>query len=129
MASFTQKVDDFRATQKFFKDWGYVNGSIAKKKIIDRALVLSHWDMHIHNSINNYSFFDFVSSIYIFHDKNKFTNFKKSIKEQGLLCGIKIIMIKSWKEISLSLKIGNQTLFLILKEIAFVPNFLRNLVL
>lgn len=40
--TFKKEVDDFRANQKFFEDWQYVDRNIIKKKIIGEALALSH---------------------------------------------------------------------------------------
>lgn len=48
-----------------------------KKKIIDKILPLLYWKMHSNNFNYNNWLFDFVAFIYIFYDKNKFTNYKK----------------------------------------------------
>ena len=93
-----------------------------------RESALSHLDVHSHNSDNNYLLFDSATSIHLFHDKNKFTNFKGATRSQGLLCGTEVITIKGWGEISLPLRIKNRTLILILKRVAYVPNFPLNLV-
>lgn len=72
-----------------------------------RASTLLYWDMHSHNSNNNYLLLDSATFVYVFHDKNKFTNFRKVIRGQRLLYGTKVIIIKGWKEISLPLRIKN----------------------
>lgn len=84
--------------------------------------------MHSHNFDNNYLLLDLAISIYIFHDKDKFINFKRVIKDQRLLYDTKIIIVKSWGEILLPLRIGNQISILILKEIAYVLDFLLKFV-
>lgn len=84
--------------------------------------------MYSHNSDNNYLLFDFNFSVNVFHDKNKFINFKRVTRGQRLLCGIEIIMIKGYGKISLFLRIKNQISILILKKITYVPNFPLNLV-
>ena len=92
------------------------------------ASALSHWNVHSHNSDNNYSLLDSAASVHVFHNKDKFTHFKRATRGQGLLCGTEVIMIEGWGEISLPLRIGNQTSILILKDVAYVPNFPLNLV-
>ena len=91
-----------------------------------RASALLYWDVHSHNSDNNYSLLDSASSVHVFHNKDKFTNFKRATKGQGLLCGKEVITIKGWRKISLPLKIGNRTSILILKEVVYIPNFPLN---
>lgn len=80
---------------------------MVKKKKIGRSLALSHWNMHSHNSDNNDSLLDFTTSIYIFYDKDKFTNFKRFTRGQELLYKIEVITIEGWEEISLPLRIEN----------------------
>lgn len=66
--------------------------------------------MYSHNSENNYNNYwllDFITFVHIFYNKDEFTNFKWAIRGQRLLCKIEIIMIKSWRKISLPLKIRN----------------------
>ena len=93
-----------------------------------RVSALSRWDMHSHNSDNNYSLLDSAASVHVFHDKDRFTNFRRATRGQGLLCGTDTITIEGWGEISLPLRIGNRTSILILKEVAYVSNFPLNLV-
>ncbi len=89
---------------------------------------LSRWDVDEHTTDKNYSLLDSAASVRVFHNMNKFTNFRTTTKGQGLLCGTEVIPIKGWGEISLPLKIENRTSILILKEVAYVSNFLLNLV-
>lgn len=84
--------------------------------------------MYSHNSDNNYSLLDSATSVYIFYDKDKFTNFRRATRDQGSLCNIKVITIEGWGEISLPLRIRNRISILILKEVTYVPNFPLNLV-
>lgn len=50
---FKEKVDNFKTSQKFFKDWQYKDGSSDQDKIISRVLVFLYWNMHSHNFDNN----------------------------------------------------------------------------
>ena len=94
-----------------------------------KVLALLRWNMHSYNFDNNYLLLDSAASVYVFHDKDRFNNFKRAIKSQRLLCGIDTITIEGWGEISLPLRIGNQKSILILKKVAYVSNFPLNLVL
>lgn len=85
--------------------------------------------MHGYYSNNNYLLLDFFIFIFIFHNKNKFTNFKKTIRGQRLLYGTEVITIKVWEEILLLLRIKNQLSILIVKKITYVSKFLLNLIL
>ena len=68
---------------------------------------LSYWNVHSHNSNNNYLLLDSAASVHVFYDKDKFTNFKRATRSQGLLCGTEVITIESLGEISLFLGIIN----------------------
>ena len=93
-----------------------------------RASALSHWDVHSHNYDNNYSLLDSAASVHVFYNMDKFTNFRRAIRGQGLLCGTEVISIKGWGEISLPLRIGNRTSILLLKKVAYISIFPLNLV-
>lgn len=93
-----------------------------------RASALSYWDVHSHNSDNNYSLLDSAAFVHVFYDKDKFTNFKRATRGQGLLYSTEIITIEGQREVSLPLRIGNRTSILILKEVVYIPNFPLNLV-
>lgn len=80
------------------------------------------------NCDHNYFSLESVTFIYVFHDKDKFTNFRRVIRGQELLYNTEVILIESWGEILLPLRMRNQISILILKEITYVPNFLLNLV-
>lgn len=84
-----------------------MDGSNVKEKIIGKASALLHWNVHSNNFDHNYLLLDFAVSIHVFYDKNKFTNFRRAIREQGLLYNTEVILIKSWGEILLPLRIGN----------------------
>ena len=92
--SFRNKVDDFKVGQESFKDWRCEDESSSQDKIMDRVSAFSDWDMHSYNSDNDYSFLDSATFVYVFHDKNRFTNFKRATKGQGLLSGIENITIE-----------------------------------
>lgn len=91
-------------------------------------LSLLHKNMQSHNSNNNYLLFDFVTLVLNFHNKNRFTSFKKAIRGEKLIYGMDTIAIEGWGEMLLLWKIEDWTSILILKEIAYVSNFLFNLV-
>ena len=59
-----------------------------------RVSALSDWNMHSHNSDNDYLLLNSAASVHVFYDKNTFTNFRRAMRSQGLLCDIKIITIK-----------------------------------
>lgn len=73
--------------------------------------------MHRQNSDNDYLLLDSTAFIHDFHDKDRFINFRRATKGQELLCGMDNIIIEGWEEISSSLRIEDQTLILIPKEI------------
>ncbi len=85
---------------------------------MSRASALSYWDVYSHNSYNNYSLLNSAVSVHVFRDKDKYTNFRRATRDQGLLCGTEVIMIKSWREISILLRIGNPKSILTLKKVA-----------
>ena len=74
---------------------------------MNTASALLYQNVHSHNSDNNDLLLDTAASVHVFYDKNKFSNFKRATRGQELLCGIGVIMIKGWGEISLPLKIRN----------------------
>lgn len=51
-------------------------------------------NMHSHNSDNDYLFLDFATFVYIFYNKDRFINFRKTIRGQRLLYSIDTIVIK-----------------------------------
>lgn len=51
--------------------------------------------MYSYNFDNNYLLLNYTTFVYIFDDKNRFTNFRKVIKGQKLLYNIKTITIKN----------------------------------
>lgn len=63
--------------------------------------------MHSHNFDHNYLLYNLATSIYIFYNKNRFTNFKKATKNQKILYNINTIIIKDWGKISLLLRMKN----------------------
>ena len=93
-----------------------------------RVLALSDWDIYSHNSDNDYLLLNSATSVQVFHDKDRFINFRRATKDQRLLCGTETITIEGWGEILLPLKIVNRISILILKEIAYVSYFPLNLV-
>ena len=76
-----------------------------------------------------YSLLDSAASVHVFHTKERFSNLRTSSRDKGLLCGTSYIPIEGWGDISLPLRIGNQTRLLVLKKAALVSDFPLNLVL
>ena len=85
VASFKKRVDNLKTSQKSFKNWRYLDRSSSQEKIIGRVSALLHWDMHSHSFDNNDSLIDSAAFVYVIYDKNRFTNFQKAIRDQGLL--------------------------------------------
>ena len=76
-----------------------------------------------------YSLLDSVASVYVFHTKEKVSNLRTSSCDKRLLCGTNYVPIERWGDISLSLRIENQTRLLVLKKAVLVSDFSLNLVL
>lgn len=55
--------------------------------------------MHSFNSDNNDMLFNVTTFVYIFYDKNKFTNFRRITKNQKQLYKTEVIIIKRQREI------------------------------
>lgn len=72
----------------------------------------------------NYLLLDLIFFIYVFYLKERFSDFKKLIRRQKLLYNKKIVLIKSWVKVVLSLKVKNWTSILILKNVTYISNFL-----
>ena len=70
-----------------------------------------------------------TASVHVFYSKDRFSNFKRPIKRQKLKCDRGIMPIEGWEEVFLSMKIRDWTSMLMLRNIAYVSNFLLNLVL
>ncbi len=71
---------------------------------------------------------DSAASVHVFNIKEKFSNFKRALNGQGLLCGSSVISIEGWGQISLPLKVKGQIKLLTLNNMAYISNFLLNLV-
>ena len=91
--SFRNKVDNFKVSEKSFEDWRCEDGSSSQDKIMNKVSTFSDWDMHSHNSDNDYLLLNSTAFVHIFHNKNRFTNFRRATKNQRLLCGIETIII------------------------------------
>lgn len=79
------------------------NRNKAKVKVVSKTLALQSYQ----KLSNNYLLLDSAIFVYIFYLKKRFSNFGRPAKRQGLLFNKKIILIKSWEEVSLILKIQN----------------------
>ena len=79
------------------------------------------------NTQFEYTLLDSAASVHVFHTQSKFTSglFRRAINK-GLRCGSDIIPIVGWGKISLLLLEGSQ--LLILRKVAYIPNFPLNLI-
>lgn len=129
LTCFFKKVDKFKASQKSFKVWRYMDGSSFKKMIMSIVSALLHCNVQGNNSHYNSLLLHFAASIHVSYDKNKFTTFIKATRSQELLCSTKVVLIEGWGEILLLLRIGNPTSILIFQNVAYFPIFALNLAL
>ena len=93
-------------------------------KVVGKASALQSYQ----KSSDNCSLLDSAASVHVFHSKERFSNFKRPARRQGLLCGGGIVPIEGWGEVALPLKIGNRTSILVLKNVAYISDFPLNLV-
>ncbi len=100
-ASFRKRVDDLKKTPESNADECGSADRGSTKKVMYRVSVLSQFDL---NARSPDILLDSATSVHIFNIKEKFSNFKKALKGQGLLCGSNVISIESWGQISLPLK-------------------------
>lgn len=84
--------------------------------IIGTALMLIHYK----KVTDSCALLDLAASIYIFHEKKRFNYFKRASKRQILLNNRNIMPIEGWGKISLPVKIKNQILILVFKNIAYI---------
>ncbi len=95
------------------------------KNIMYRVSVLSQFDLSARSPD---TLLDSAASVHVFNIKEIFSNFKRALKGQGLLYGSKVISIEGWEQISLPLKVKGQIKLLTLNNVAYISNFLLNLV-
>lgn len=62
---------------------------------MSKVSVFLDQNIHSQNFDNDYLLLDFAASIYVFHDKDRFTSFKRVIKNQKFLYGIDTIAVES----------------------------------
>ncbi len=124
-ARFRKRVDDFRKTPKSNSDEWRSADRGSTKMVMYRVSALSQFDL---NTWSPNTLLDSVASIHVFNMKDKFSNFKRALKGQSLLCGSNVISIEGWEQISLPLKLKGQIKLLTLNNMAYISNFLLNLV-
>ncbi len=61
------------------------------EKVMDKVSTLSQFDL---NPRSSYTLMDSAASVHVFNIKERFSNFKRALKGQGLLCGSNVISIK-----------------------------------
>ncbi len=124
-ASFGKWVDDLRKTPKRNTDeWRGVDGG-STKKVMYRVSAFSQFDLNVRFSD---TLLDSASSVHVFTIKEKFSNFKRALKGQGMLCDSNVISIEGWGQISLLLKVKSRIKLLTLNNVTYISNFLLNLV-
>ncbi len=124
-ASCRERVDDLRKTPKSNTDEWRGAEKDGMKKVIYRVSAFSEFDL---NSWSPNTLLDSAASVHFFNIKERFSNFKRAIKGQGLLFGSKFIAIEGWGQISLPLKVKSRIKLLILNNVAYISNFPLNLV-
>ncbi len=95
------------------------------KKVMYRVSVFPQFDL---NSRFSDTLLDSATSVHVFNIKERFSNFKKALKGQGLLCSGNVISIKGWRQISLPLKMKDQIKLLTLNNLVYITNFPLNVV-
>ncbi len=124
-ASYKKQVDNLRKTLERNPDeWeGADRGST--KKVMYGVLALSQFDVNVRSP--NKPLYS-AASVHVFNIKGKFSNFKRALKDQGLLCGSNVMSIEGWGQISLPLKVKGRIKLLTLNNMAYILNFPFNLV-
>ncbi len=87
------------------------------KKVMYRVSALSQFD---HNSGSLDTLLDSAPSVYVLNIKERFSNFKRVIKGQRLLCGSNVISIEGWRQISLFLKMNSRIKLLTPSNVAYI---------
>ena len=90
-----------------------------------RVSALSQFDLNARSSV---TLLDSAASVHVFNIKERFSNFKRALKGQGLLCGCNVISIEGWGQISLPLKVKGRIKLLTLNNVACISKFPLNLV-
>ncbi len=123
--SFRKRVDDLRKTLESNADkWGGADRD-STKNVVHRVSAFSSFDL---NSRSPNKLLDSAASVHVSNTKEKFSNFKRVLKGQGLLYGSNLISIEGWGQISLSLKVKSKIKLLTLNNVAYILNFPSNLV-
>lgn len=97
--------------------------------MVQVSSILALSELRIISDNPNFILLNLPTSVYVFHSYKRFSRFANAVEEQGLMCGIQIILIKEWGEVSLQLKIQNCVFMLTLKRITFILDFPLNLIL
>ena len=124
-ASFRNRVDNLRKTPESNLDkLGGVDGG-SLEKVISRVSALCQFNLNTRFLDTR---LDSAASVYVFNIKKRYSNLNKALKGHGLVCGNKVISIKAWWKISLSLKVNSRIKLLTLNNLAYISNFPLNLV-
>ncbi len=90
-----------------------------------RVSALSQFDL---NSQSPDKLFDSAASVHVFNTKEKFSNFKRALKDQSFLCGSNVISIEGWGQILLPLKVKIRIKLLTLNNVAYILKIPLNFV-
>lgn len=101
-------------------------GGSSSKKVVYRVSSLSQFDLNRTRPPG--TLLDSAASVHVFNTKEKFSNFRRSLRGQGLLCGNDVIPVEVWGQISLPLKVKGRIKLLTLNNVAYISNFPLNLV-
>ena len=134
--SFRKRVEDVRSATKVFDEANKganverrrEDGSSKRRRIVGRVSSLSEFETSSRETNTEYSPLDSAASVHVFHTQQRFANFRRSSRDEGLLCGTSYVPIEGWGQVSLPLLIGSQTRLLLLKKVTFVSDFPLNLV-
>ena len=133
MPSFRKKMEEARAKMKSWNkdsEWRCKDRGNRKGKVVGRVSLLSKYKTSSQKTNTEYSLLDSAASVHVFHTQQQLINFQKSFcaKGEGLFCGTSFVPIKSWGDVSLPLRIRNQTRLLVLKKTALISDFPLNLI-
>ena len=124
-ASIKKWVDNFKKTPESNLDKLEEEDGGRMKKVMYRVLAFSQF---ILNGQSPNTLLDSVASVHVFNIKERFLNFKRALKGQGLLYGSNVILIKRLRQSLLLLKVKSRIKLPTLTDLAYILYFSLNLV-
>ncbi len=124
-ASLRKQVNNLRKPSETNRNkWGgRERGSM--KRVIYKLSVISQFNL---NARSSDTLLDSAASVYVFNKKERFSNFKRALKGQGLLCSSNVISIEQRGQIPLPLKVKGRIKLLASNDVTYISNLLFNLV-